>query len=92
LGDHHRLERVQVDRGGQLLSSSKLASLEMHARLITTSMPRSDSESFAVSRMSPRNLEFRVALRQEVVAEVHDVEDGDRVAQIEQLRVKRLPT
>ena len=75
---------IEVD---SFSSSSKLASLEMQARWMTASMPSNAAASFAVSRMSPStSLQVRVALRQEVVAEVHDVVDGDLVARVEQLR------
>src|SRR5438309_2090773 len=68
-------------------SSSKLASLEMHARLITASTPLSASDNFpGVPDVAPDYLEVRVVLRQEVLPEVHDVVHGDLVAQVEQLR------
>ncbi len=74
-------------------SSSKLASLEMQARLITVSMPRIPSATAAVSRIVAFDQpEARMAEWQEVRAEMADVETGDGMAQLEKLRHSKLPT
>ncbi|CAB4699595.1 unannotated protein [freshwater metagenome] len=85
-GDHHRLESVEVDRGREAL-------VELEARVVGDARQVDDGldslerlgELGGIADVSFDHLQVRIALRQELVPEIHDVVGSYLVAEVEQL-------
>ena len=90
--EHHRLEGVEVDRGGQIL-------VELEARVVRDAgeiddgvMARHRRREFGgVADIAVDDAQVRVVSRQELVAEEHDVVHRDLVTARKQLRHETRP-